>query len=229
MESRLMIEAPPDLAGAVADTVALMQLEGRVVLPMGSKDQRMHRTREQVFEGCRSEVTEAIAALRRGEVKLHGLHPGRLDEGRKLSDALRSILGAPPVMKDDSPLPDDDALGGYMAKCLPEAAFTMRLRAQTPLWTETMKPWGNGEVEVSVAPYEPYHDITEYVGGRGQERQGDGLVYAAVCVADVGCGGRRRLGDQPPGGSARGQRDAHRGDDGADVSGRGARTWSQGA
>jgi hypothetical protein len=158
-ESRLMIEAPPELAGAVADTVALMQLEGRVVLPMGEKDQRMQRTREQIFEGCRSEVTEAIAALRKGDVKLHGLHPGRLEEGRKLSDALRAILGAPPVMKDDGVLPEDDALGGYMAKCLPEAAFTMRLRAQTPLWEEPTKPWGNGEVEVSVAPYEPYHDM----------------------------------------------------------------------
>jgi ATP-dependent helicase HrpB len=160
MESRLMIEAPPALAATVADLVALMQLDGRLVLPVEKSATRMTLEREKVFEGCRNEVTEAIVAVRRGDVRTHGLHPGRLEEARKLSTALRAIIGVTANPQEDrSELPSDDALGLYMARCLPEAAFTMRPRAQTILWTEKMKPWGNGEVEVHVLPYEPYHDV----------------------------------------------------------------------
>jgi ATP-dependent helicase HrpB len=162
-ESRLMIEAPPELAATVADLIALMQRSGRLVLPVGAGEERLQEAREALFEGCRHEVAEALVALRRGDARRHNLHPSGLEEARKLSTALRAIIGIKtPPTKDDAPLPDDDALATYMARCLPEAAFAMRPRAARDAGKEEggrgnkRKPWANGEVEVGVSPYIPH-------------------------------------------------------------------------
>lgn len=161
-ESRLMVEAPPELAATVADLVALMQRSGRLMLP--TSDARVQEAREVLCEGCRHEVAEALVVLRRGDARRHALHPSGLEEARKLADALRATIGVKQRVTDDtSPLPEDDALACYMARCLPEAAFALRPRvqkerpdaAERPGYAKR-RPWANGEVEVGVEAYVPH-------------------------------------------------------------------------
>ncbi len=167
-EAQLMADAPPALARELADLVALMQRGGRLLLSLdsaasGQRD-RVIAARQALFAGCTHEVAEALTALRQGDATQHGLHEPTLREARQLAKSLRQLLDPSARGPHEEPPParDDDALVQHLLARAPQLAFVLRERAAKAAARGRgpregrAQPWGNGEVELWVDPYEPH-------------------------------------------------------------------------
>lgn len=155
-ESRVLVDVPKALAPAVADLVALLEV-GRDLLLPGPADADADEARRDLFEGATNEVLVQLACLRRGDARRHGLHRVALGEARRLADALRDLVGAPRLGRDEA-LPSADALAELLLRRIPQAAFARRPRADggkrsRPSRPGAGEPWGNGEIELSIRPY----------------------------------------------------------------------------
>jgi|MDSZ01.1.fsa_nt_gb ATP-dependent helicase HrpB len=170
-EARLLLDPPEELAGAVADLVAIMQRGTRLLLPpdrgRGSAD-KIIEARQALFEGVKDEVYEALIALRHGDPNRHALHGSALAETRRIAASLRGILGLdvldPTTLSRGEQLPEREALAAYLLERAPEMGFVMRDRAQRRLGQADKKkrssghPWGNGQIELSVSPYRAHNE-----------------------------------------------------------------------
>ncbi|MGM0558121.1 MAG: helicase-related protein, partial [Myxococcota bacterium] len=159
-DARMLIDARGAMASFACDLVALLQLNGRLVLGTGNHD--VHRARAKLAGSLDNEVHVHVAYLRRGDSRRHKLHGGALDEARKTSSSLRDLLelDAREPTRDASALPSTREAAEYLLERVPEAGFVLRERAlrrrsggrSRPGRSE---PWANGQVELSVWPYEP--------------------------------------------------------------------------
>lgn len=225
-DARILIDADGATAALACDLVALLQLNGRLVLGGGGRD--VHRARAELAAGLDNEVFVQAAFLRHGHSRRHRLHGGALDEARKTSSSLRSLFGlsATSPTDDDLDFPSTHAFASHLLGRVPEAAFVVRKRAlkrrkggkPRPGRSE---PWGNGDVELSVWPYEPprleHEDAPDapvaglvldhfWLGDGGTGVRGNGSLVVPCTydqLADAGLGeqsvGRvRKLGGQPP-------------------------------
>ena len=95
-------------------------------------------------------------ALRHGDAARDRLSTNRLDEARKLSERLRRHVDAKVLRPQDdvaSPRIDID-LATELARRRPQAAFVRRARADKGRRDEGAKPWGNGEDELWLDPWD---------------------------------------------------------------------------
>lgn len=204
--SRLLVGVPPALAGTVADLIAV--LEGRRGLFSSEpRSEAVEEARAELLSSARDEIDASIAALRAGDPRIHGLHRAGLEEARRLAGSLRTLLGAVERPADGAEaVPDQatrDALVEHLAARWPEAAFARRARgeraarrggrrgrgegAEGGASARRGEPWGNGEIELMVRPFE--------IPGRPASTQPDppeaGFVLDHVWL---GLGGRRARG-----------------------------------
>ena len=156
-EARLLVDPPRDLAGALADLVALMQRGGSLLLPLGvlRDEAAVKAARFDLLQGCIDEVSEAIRVLRGGHTR-HGVRRTGLEEARKLARSLRAMIGASALCptKDKDPWPVPDVLATHVIARAPELGFVLRSRAKGRE-SRHGQPWANGQVEVMWSPYIP--------------------------------------------------------------------------
>lgn len=154
-ESRILIDVPSELAPAVADIVALLEV-GRDLLLPGRVDDPVLDARRELLTGIDNEVFVQLACLRRGDARRHGLNRVALQEARRLANALRHAVGAPSLAAQEG-LPVPAPLADFLLLRLPTAAFARRPRADSKRGRRqgpsVGEPWGNGEIELSIRPY----------------------------------------------------------------------------
>ena len=176
-EARLLVNPPEQLRAAVADLVGLLQVRGSLLLSLSHLDGghrgQVAAARDLLLESCPNEVYANLICVRRGRSRQHFLHDSGLHEARRLSTALRQLLGCSCVdpIRDSSPLPDRRELADFLLSRWPEAGFVLRERAQrsgrgAPGDGRPSKgePWANGEAELSVFPYSGWSDDRETDG-----------------------------------------------------------------
>lgn len=159
-DARMLIGAEGAMAGMACDLVALLQQNRPLFLAAG--DAQVRKARVEACRGLKNEVYVEIAMLRRGDARRHRLHGGALREVRKVARSLRELVGAPVAdpTRDSSDFPAPTDFAAYLLERIPETAFVLRERAlrrrsggkPRPGRSE---PWGNGDVELSVWPYQP--------------------------------------------------------------------------
>lgn len=165
-EARILIDPPKELAATVADLVALLQLgrdlmlSGRYMKGRSFEDVREART--ELLAGVTDEVFVQLHCLRYGNARRHGLHGSALKEARRIATSLRAICGVTPgdPQRDQSDFPTQEELADYLLRRIPESAFVVRNRALKrrnggKARRGKSEPWGNGEIELAVWPFEP--------------------------------------------------------------------------
>jgi ATP-dependent helicase HrpB len=225
-DARMLIDASGALAAYACDLVALLQLNGRLVLGTGSRD--AHRARAELAGSFDNEVHVQVAYLRGGDARRHKLHGGALDEARKTSSSLRDLLELErrDPTRDTLELPSTSEVAEFLLERVPEAGFVLRERAlrrrnggkPRPGRSE---PWANGQVELSVWPYEPPRPEGEdppdppvaglildhfWLGDSGTSVRGTGNLVlpctydqlADAGLGDVEVGHTRLKGSNPP-------------------------------
>ncbi len=163
-DARMLIGVTDEMAGPMCDLVALLQRSTNLILPMGAirgDTHRVQQNRNDLFKGCDDEVTAQLTALREGRPREHGLHRSAWEEAKKISSSLRSMVDAPAPdpLSDDRPLPKPGRMAEYLLDRIPESAFVLRERAMGyrddgQASFGRSEPWGNGDIEVSVYPFE---------------------------------------------------------------------------
>lgn len=164
-EARILLEPPDDLAGTACDLVALLQIGRDLLLPRPHVDQPFHEVKEarsELLKGLNNEVYVQLRALRSGHAKRHGLHRSRLREARRIAASLRRRLEVHPdnPTRDETELPARHRFASYLLERIPESAFVVRTRAlkkrnDGKARRGRSEPWGNGETELSIWPFEP--------------------------------------------------------------------------
>lgn len=217
-EARMLLHAPPELAGTVADLVALLQLRGPLLLPTAflgeDKREQIREARTVLLQGAKNEVYVQLKTLRRGHPKQHHLHSTGLQEARRMARSLRELVKVKPTQatQDIQPLPDPVKLAKALLHAWPESGFVLRPRAQkthSPKKRQRSgpiaQPWANGQDELMVTPYTlPYEHTQdnkkataglildhEWVGDLGTSFRGYGrmlLPCRPALLAEVGLG-----------------------------------------
>ena len=165
-EARILLDPSPDLAPTMADLVALLQLGRDLLLPKrhlrGRSFEDIKQARTELLSDATDEVFVQLRCLRSGHAHRHGLHGSALKEGRRIAASLRGQLNVEPTgpTDDDRPLPSRQALSDALLRRIPESAFVVRNRAlkrrhQGRARRGRSEPWGNGEIELSIWPFEP--------------------------------------------------------------------------
>ncbi|PRQ05494.1 ATP-dependent RNA helicase HrpB [Enhygromyxa salina] len=157
-QARILLGAPPELAGAVADLVALLEYGRALWLRCdGPGSAEVEEAREELADelppGQRDEVHGALWGLRRGDPRRHGLHRAGLSEVRRLADSLRAQIGAPPLADErDTPLPGPGRLAAFLLTRVPETAFVRRPRGERGRRSsrDPSTAWANGEIELLI-------------------------------------------------------------------------------
>lgn len=146
--ARMLTDPPPELASALCDVVALMEV-GRDLLDARCSE-RQSEARADLFHGAQDEVDVALRCLRDGDARVHALRHRTLQECRRLARSLARAIQAP---KTDAPEPR--AVARFVAAAVPELVFVRRARADRAKGkpSRSGEPWGNGEVEVFLQPY----------------------------------------------------------------------------
>ncbi|MCR9162378.1 MAG: helicase-related protein [Nannocystaceae bacterium] len=146
--ARVLTDPPAELASALCDVVAVMEV-GRDLLD-GRCSEAQAADRADLFHGAKDEVEVALRCLREGDARRHGLRGRTLEECRRLSRSLARAIGA----KGDRAA-DPRALARCIAAAVPELVFVRRPRADKSKGKPSRggEPWGNGEVEIFVQPY----------------------------------------------------------------------------
>lgn len=156
-EAALLVGAPPAIDGTLCDLVALLQSRGPLMRNLGDLSQRkqghVKNARADLLAGVTDEVTMNLKLLREGDAHLHHLSDRRMSEAKKISRQLRDLIGATGE--------STDGLAAFILKRLPEAGFVLRPRAQKKGRRSRSQPWANGEIEVSVYPFEPFDPETD--------------------------------------------------------------------
>jgi len=124
--ARLLQAAPPDLTADVADLCAV--LEARTSLLERQVSEEVRDARAQDLPG--SEPVQAILALRRGDVKRHGLHPESLRTARDTARQLGGMGESAVKVRE---------LTEFLLRTWPERAYVRRARRDA---------FGNGTDEV---------------------------------------------------------------------------------
>ncbi len=164
-EARILLDPPEELAPTLVDLVALLQIGRDLLLPrhlIRGSFSKIKETRSDLFTGTKDEVYVQLRALRQGDPHRHGLHRSALKEARRISKSLRRLLDVQPrrPTSDDADLPAPDELADYLLRRIPESAFACRTRALKRRRDGRARlgkpePWGNGEIELSIWPFEP--------------------------------------------------------------------------
>ncbi len=165
-EARILLDPPAALASALADLVALLQLGSDLLLPKrhlrGRSFEEVKEARTELLTGADDEVFVQLRCLRSGHPHRHGLHGSALKEARRIATSLRNRLDVQPSdpTDDRNPLPSRKALADALLQRIPESAFVVRKRAlkrrrDGKARRGRSEPWGNGEIELSIWPFEP--------------------------------------------------------------------------
>ena len=187
-DGRLLTELPADVAGTVADLVALLETGPRLLLDAPPGRDELTDAREELLRGCTDEVMANLRCLRQGDPARHGLHASALNEARRVARQLRALLSIQPPdpTRDEAPLPHRDRLAAVLLERMPEAAFVVRDRARgrarPPRGGE---PWASSHEEVLVHPFQP-------PGNR--ERSVEAAPVAGLILETVWLGDERRYG-----------------------------------
>ncbi|KIG12513.1 ATP-dependent helicase HrpB [Enhygromyxa salina] len=153
--ARMLLAAPPALAGTAADLVALLEYRRSLWLPAQSAqvDAARAELAAQLSPSQRDELHAALLALRCGEPRIHGLHRAGLAEVRRLANSLRQLIGAPALApRPTAELPAPGELARFVLERVPELAFVRRARAKRDAHRPGRggEPWANGEVELAL-------------------------------------------------------------------------------
>lgn len=158
--ARMLIGADDATAGVACDLVALLQLNRGLLSPTSSPD--AHHQRATLLDGVDNEVFAEIATLRAGDPRRHDLHASALSEARKVATSLREWVGAPIIdpTRDTLDFPPTADFARYLLARVPETACVLRQRALKRRAAQKTQPgqpepWSNGELELSVWPYQP--------------------------------------------------------------------------
>ncbi len=164
-EARILLDPPDGLAATMADLVALLQLGTDLLLRrhlISGRFEAVKEARTELLAGAKDEVFVQLRCLRSGNARRHGLHGSALKEGRRIASSLRSQIGVEPrnPTSDDSQLPDPKELADALLERIPESAFVARKRALKRRHDGRARlgksePWGNGEIELSIWPFQP--------------------------------------------------------------------------
>ncbi len=196
-EARVLLDPPDDLAPTLADLVALLQVGRDFLLPRRLVDRSfadIKHERSELLSGCGDEVYVQLRCLRSGDADRHGLHAGALREARRIASSLRRRLDVRPRQPtdDDTDLAPRPELTEYLLDRIPESAFIVRSRAlkyrrDGKARPGKPEPWGNGETELSVWPFEP---PVEGPGADVDDHPVAGLVLDHFWLGDRGTGVR---------------------------------------
>ncbi len=147
--ARVLTNPPRELASALCDVVAVMEI-GRELLD-ASCSERQSEARADLFHGAGDEVDVALRCVRDGDARVHALRPRTLEECRRLARSLSRAIGAPATIE----APEPRALARCIAAAVPELVFVRRARADRARDKPSRggEPWGNGDVEVFLHPY----------------------------------------------------------------------------
>lgn len=170
-EARILLDPPGHLAATMADLVALLQLGRDLLLPkhlIRGSFASVKEARTRLLKGVKNEVFVQLRCLRSGHAHRHGLHGSALKEGRRIATSLRRRLDVEPTdpAGDDADFPAPDELADALLERIPESAFVVRQRAlkrrrDGKARLGKSEPWGNGEIELSIWPFEPPVDQRE--------------------------------------------------------------------
>lgn len=186
--ARILSDAPPELAPALADLVALIEVRRDLLLPAAFGAEGTDEARRLLFDGATDEVTVQLRSLWRGEPARHALHTSALTEARRLAGLLRRMVGAGDSWPGEArALPP--AAVRYLLQRIPEHAFVLRERSRRSARSERnaigREPWGNGITELELRPY--------LVPGRLPEQQPPPARAGLVLEAEwLGVGRRAR-------------------------------------
>ncbi len=163
--ARILVDAAPEIQGMLCDIVALMERGDRLVLPTyGIRDeQRIEEiidNRKELLAGCRHEVDTLLRFLQAGNADRHLLNKAVLKDTRKLSQLLRRLFQLPKDMDGRTSTEDLATVSRHLIKRVPEWVFVLRKRAEVKAASgkpsrSTWEPWGNGEEELLVDPFNP--------------------------------------------------------------------------
>src|SRR5690554_6161826 len=192
--ARMLIGADNTMAGVACDLVALLQLNRGLLGPTNSRD--VHHERATLLEGVDNEVFAEIAMLRAGDPGRHGLHASALSEARKVASSLREWVGAPIAQPtgDTLDLPPGADFARYLLARIPETACVLRERALKKRASKKSQPgqsepWSNGELELSVWPYDPPR-LADAAAQKAADYPVAGLVLDHFWLGDTGIGVR---------------------------------------
>ncbi len=194
-DARMLIDPPEHLKGTLADLVALLQRSTDLLLPMGmvSNPGEVKQHRNRLLKECDNEIDTQVRCLRDGYPREHGLHRSAWEEAKKVSASLREMIDAPAAdpRRDEAELPSMRELASFLLERIPEYAFVLRERARSRRRDGQPKPgrsepWGNGEIELDVYPFEP--PVDERVRDTDVEYPEAGLVLSVFWVGGRGPG-----------------------------------------
>lgn len=129
--ARLLALSPEPLRADLCDLYAFSSAR-RSWISTSSQTEEAERRRLDFGE---EPWSRALAMLRRGESKIHGLDAETLEEARAVAQELRELLGAGPQPSELRPHPE---LKEFLARHWPERHFVRRA---------TRDAWANGEIE----------------------------------------------------------------------------------
>ena len=146
--ARILTAPPPELASALCELVALVEVGRDLLEPYATE--RQAEARNALFDTAVDEVDVGLRCLRQGDPRRHGLRARVVSESRRLAASLKRLVGA-----DDAEPPPHDVLARHVAARVPELVFVRRARADRAKGRSSRggEPWGNGEVEVFLQPY----------------------------------------------------------------------------
>ena len=135
---RLIIEAmDTDIFAEVIDLVACLEV-GRPLFT-GRTD-----TPEDDLRAIGCDATALIAALRKGQPRLHGLSRAVLEDMRRQARRLRRLFGQPTELQGEVPVNVGKAIGVLMLQTDAQAAYIKRVRKRHVAWSN-----GGTEIELS--------------------------------------------------------------------------------
>ena len=155
-EARLLAGAPPALAGALADVVALLELRRPLWLSIEARSDaaqaEVRAARARLLGDLDDEVRAAMRLLRRGDARAHALDGVALAEARRTADRLRAAVGAP-RLTDAADVPTRRELVRVILSRWPEVGYVAReraLSARKKRGVSDREPWANAEGELQV-------------------------------------------------------------------------------
>ena len=158
--ARLLANAPLDLAGALADVVALTEQRRRLLLPVSELPElraaEVSAARRTALGAVQDEVLASLIALRVTDARPLHLDTLAWRETRRAADQLRARIGVP--WRAGETVPPRDALVRAIVARWPASAYAARPRAladRRKRGLSDREPWSNGEDELDVRRFVP--------------------------------------------------------------------------